>query len=250
MTDIDRDKAAYVMASGSVPERQAGGRVVTYGELEDDSNRIAQLLAARGLAFGDHIAIFMPNNEWYLKIASAAHRSGFYYTAINYHFNAEEVAYILDDSDAKALFVDAALGDVLSDLVPVMPPIVETTLAVGGAVDGYEDLAAVIQGYPAEPLAEELEGSPMLYSSGTTGRPKGIKYPNPRRPYPSDTSIAATGRGELRLHPRHRVPVARAAVPLGAVELQHGGAAHRRDQHRDGAVRPGGVPRAASSVTA
>jgi long-chain acyl-CoA synthetase len=187
--DAPRDKTAYVMATGSTERKD---RVVTFGELEDDVNRIAQLLYSRGLRYGDHVAIFMPNNEWYMKIVLAAGRCGLYYTAINYHFNAEEVAYILDDSDSKAVFVDASLGDVLADLVAVLPPAVASTFAVGGPVDGYEDLTDALASQPAEPIAEQLEGSPMLYSSGTTGRPKGIQYPNPRRPYPSEFGMHAT----------------------------------------------------------
>jgi acyl-CoA synthetase (AMP-forming)/AMP-acid ligase II len=190
MSDVERDTTAYVMAAPPADGRE--DRVVTYGELDDDSNRIAHLLASRGLGFGDHIAIFMPNNEWYLKVALAAHRSGIFYTAINYHFNADEVAYILDDSDARAVFVDTSLGAVLADLTEAAPAAVESRFVVGGAVDGYDELATAIADLPSEPIDEELEGSPMLYSSGTTGRPKGIQYPNPRRPFRSVPSMHST----------------------------------------------------------
>jgi len=168
------DKPAYVMAGS--------GEVVTYRELNDRSNRLAQLLHDRGLRFGDHVAIFMENNARYLEVAWAAQRSGLYFTAVNYHFNAEEVAYILDNCDAKDVVVSAALGAVLHDLLAVIPTRVETRLAVGGDVGGYELYEEVTSVYPAAPLAEELEGHAMLYSSGTTGRPKGIKYPLERRP--------------------------------------------------------------------
>jgi len=167
------NKPAYIMGTT--------GQVVTYRELDDDSNRVAQLLYDRGLRFGDHVAVFMDNNAEYLKVIWAAQRSGLYFTAVNYHFNAEEVAYILDDCDAKAVFVAAELGDAVRELVPVMPATVETPVVVGGSVDGYERFEDLIPGYPAAPLAEELEGMAMLYSSGTTGRPKGIKHPNARR---------------------------------------------------------------------
>ena len=80
----------------------------------------------------------------------------------------------------------------LTDLQAVLPSVVDNCFVVGGRVDGYEDLAEVIADQPAEPLAEQLEGSPMLYSSGTTGRPKGIQYPNPRRAFPSDVGMHAT----------------------------------------------------------
>ena len=87
------DTAALIMAGS--------GAVVTYRELDDRSNQLAQLLHDRGLGFRDHIAIFMDNNERYLEVAWAAQRSGLYFTPINYHFNADEVAYILDDCDAR-----------------------------------------------------------------------------------------------------------------------------------------------------
>jgi long-chain acyl-CoA synthetase len=198
MNDAPRDKVAYVMASSSVPGRQGGDTEVTFGELDDDSNRVARVLHERGLRFGDHVAFFMPNNDWYMKLVLAAARSGLYYTAINYHFNADEVAYILDDSDSKAVFVDASLGAVLGDLIACLPPVVANRFVVGGPVDGFELLDDAIASQPAEPLEEQFEGSPMLYSSGTTGRPKGIQYPNVQREFPHETgmhSIIANGYG-------------------------------------------------------
>ena len=168
------DKAAYVMAST--------GETVTYRELDDRSNQLAGLLADRGLGFGDHIAIFMENNARYLEVVWAAQRSGLYFTPINFHFNAEEVAYILEDCDARAVVVSAALGDVVHELLDRMPAAVHTRLVVGGDVEGYERYEDAIGASSAEPLPEELEGHAMLYSSGTTGRPKGIRYALERRP--------------------------------------------------------------------
>src|SRR6187399_1607375 len=107
------DKPAYIMA--------ASGETVTYKELDEESNRLAQLLRDRGLEFGDHIAIFMDNNSRYLQVAWAAQRSGLYFTPINFHFTAEEVAYILENSDSKAIVVSSALGRVVTELLDVMP---------------------------------------------------------------------------------------------------------------------------------
>jgi long-chain acyl-CoA synthetase len=169
------DQPAYVLAST--------GETVTYRELNDRSNQLAQLLYARGLRFGDHIAILMENNARYLEVCWAAQRSGLYFTPINYHFNADEVAYILEDCDATALITSSALGPVPTELHRVLPSKVTTRLAVGADTpDGYEDYELAIAAYPAEPLAEELEGHAMLYSSGTTGRPKGIRYTLERTP--------------------------------------------------------------------
>jgi long-chain acyl-CoA synthetase len=169
------DKAAYVLAGS--------GLTVTYRELDERSNRLAQLLYARGLRFGDHLAIFMDNNEHYLEVCWAAQRSGLYFTPINYHFNADEVAYIVEDCDATAFVTSAALGATASELAASLPDRVTIRLLVGDTtVEGYERYNDAVAAYPAEPLAEELEGHAMLYSSGTTGRPKGIRYALERTP--------------------------------------------------------------------
>src|SRR5262245_17428945 len=102
------DKVAYVMATG--------GEAGTYKELNDRSNQFANLLAEHGLGFGDHVAVFMQNNPRYLEVTWGAQRSGILYTAINWHFNAEEVAYILDDCDAELVVVDTATADVAREL--------------------------------------------------------------------------------------------------------------------------------------
>jgi long-chain acyl-CoA synthetase len=171
---VNPDKPAYVMAGT--------GEVVTYAELDERSNRLARLFHDRGLRFGDHVAVFMDTNARYLEVCWAAQRSGLYFTTVNYHFNADEVAYILDNCDAKALVTSAALGDVVQELAEVMPPGVEIRLVVGGDVSRYERYEDAVAAHPGEPLDEELEGHAMLYSSGTTGRPKGIKYPLERKP--------------------------------------------------------------------
>jgi acyl-CoA synthetase (AMP-forming)/AMP-acid ligase II len=151
------------------------GQVVTYKELNDRSNQLAQLFWDAGLRFGDHIAVFMENRAEYFEPCWAAQRSGLFFTCINSHFNADEVAYIVDDCDAQVIVVSDAMRDVAEELVDKMPG-VKVRLACGGSVVGYDDYETALARYPAEPLAEELEGTRMLYSSGTTGRPKGVKY--------------------------------------------------------------------------
>src|SRR5690349_8335885 len=161
------DHLAYVMC--------ASGESRTYRELNDRSNQLAQLFYDAGLRFGDHIAILMENRVEYMEPCWAAQRSGLIFTCINWHFNADEVAYIVDDCDAQVIVVSATLRDVAEELADKMPN-VKIRLAVGGHIDGYDDYEEAIARYPAEPLAEELEGTRMLYSSGTTGRPKGVAY--------------------------------------------------------------------------
>jgi acyl-CoA synthetase (AMP-forming)/AMP-acid ligase II len=123
----------------------------------------------------------MDNNAHYLEVCWAAQRSGLVYTALNWHFNAEEAAYIIDDCDAQAIVVSEGTRALAEQLVDMMPR-VTIRLAVAGHIEGYVDYEDAIAAFPAVPLDEELEGTPMLYSSGTTGRPKGIEYHVERAP--------------------------------------------------------------------
>ncbi len=153
----------------------ANGAVTTYRELNDRSNQFAQLMWAAGLRFGDHIAVLMDNNDRYLEVCWAAQRMGLLYTAINWHFTADEAAYIVDDCDAQVLVVSDACREVAAELSSSMPR-VRVRLIVGGDLAGYDRYEEAIARYPAVRVPEEFEGTPMLYSSGTTGRPKGIRY--------------------------------------------------------------------------
>src|SRR4249919_1993523 len=120
---------AYVMASS--------GEAVTYTRLNDRSNQLAQLFWDAGLRCGDHIAVLMENRVEYFEPCWAAQRSGLIFTCINSHFNAEEVAYIVDDCDAQVIVVSATLRDVATELLDKMPN-VKARLMVGDAVvDGY-----------------------------------------------------------------------------------------------------------------
>ncbi len=162
------DKAAYIMANS--------GQVVSYGELNDASNRGAQLFRSLGLGLGDNIAIYMENNAAFLQICWAAHRAGLYYTCISSYLTAEEVDFIVGDCQVKVFITSEAKAEVAAELVALMPN-VETRLMVGEAVEGYRSYDEAIAAQPHGPIADEYEGADMLYSSGTTGRPKGIKKP-------------------------------------------------------------------------
>ena len=154
----------------------ATGAVRTYGELNDRSNQLAQLMWARGLRRGDHVSILMENHIAYFDVVWAAMRSGLYLTTVNRYLTGEEAGYIVDNSESKVLVTSRALAEAASEIKPHAPQCA-TYLMVDGAIDGFEDFDAAIGAYPAEPLAEEPAGSFMLYSSGTTGRPKGILRP-------------------------------------------------------------------------
>ncbi|MGH9017240.1 MAG: acyl-CoA synthetase [Acidimicrobiales bacterium] len=147
------------------------GESLTYGELNARSNRTARLLRHRGLATGGHVAILMENSIDYLPVAWAAQRSGLYYTALNNHLRGAEVQYILDDCGATALFTSPAMADVVAGLDLTRIPV---RLAVGGEIPGFDDYTEAVAPFDPAPIADESEGREMLYSSGTTGQPKGV----------------------------------------------------------------------------
>jgi long-chain acyl-CoA synthetase len=153
-----------------------GPETVTYSELEDRSSRLARGLRSRGLAEGDHIAILMENNRAFLEVAWAAQRSGLHYTAINTHLRPAEVQYVLDDCGAVALVTSQKLAGLAGGLDLSRVPL---RLAAAGEVVGFERYEEVLPHEPASSEFAEREGREMLYSSGTTGRPKGVRKPLP-----------------------------------------------------------------------
>ncbi len=152
----------------------ATGAALSYRELNERSNRLARLLHARGLRRGDTIALFMENNPRFLEVAWAALRSGLYLTAVNRYLTVEEAAYIVDDCDAQALISSAALAEVAGRL-PALLPRCRQFLMTDGAIPGWCSYEDAVRDFPPERLAEEWAGELMLYSSGTTGRPKGVR---------------------------------------------------------------------------
>src|SRR6516165_7235496 len=114
------DRPAVVMAGR--------GDVVTSRDLYEGSSRLAQLLHTRGLRFGDHIALCLENHPRYLEVAWPAQRSGLYFTPINYHFTADEVAYVVDDCDAQALIVSGQLAPMVTELLDRLPARVTSRL--------------------------------------------------------------------------------------------------------------------------
>ena len=156
----------------------ATGAARSYRELDDRSNRLAQLLWDKGLRRGDHVSIFMDNNLAYFDVVWAALRSGLYLTTVNRYLTAEEAGYIVENSESEVLVASLAVAEIAAE-IPGYAPNCKIYLMVDGTIDGFEDFEDAIAGYPAEPLAEQPAGGFMLYSSGTTGRPKGILRPLP-----------------------------------------------------------------------
>ncbi|MFC8662215.1 acyl-CoA synthetase [Streptomyces sp. NPDC057199] len=154
------------------------GETLTYGQLENHSIRLANILHEAGLHRGDVIALLTDNDLRAFEVYWAALRSGLYITAINYHLGPEEAAYIVNDSGAGALIVSAAQAD-LAAAIAAETPAAKLTLAFGGAVEGYASYEESLTAASDVPLDEQPHGMPMLYSSGTTGRPKGVRPPLP-----------------------------------------------------------------------
>ena len=174
------DRPAFIMASS--------GAIVSYREYEARANQLAQLLRRQGLGRMDHYAIFMENNGRYLECCGAGERAGLYYTCINHYLKADELAYILNNSESQVLIVSTAklavAQEALRDSLGVKLCLVvgagtgPLPLAIpGGAV--FQDFASAVAACPTTPIADESLGTSMLYSSGTTGRPKGILRPLP-----------------------------------------------------------------------
>jgi long-chain acyl-CoA synthetase len=169
------DRAAFIMAST--------GETVTYAELEARANRLAHLLRAHGLKRFDHFSIFMENNNRYLESCAAGERAGLYYTCVNSYLKADELAYILNNSESRVLITSASRSEVAREALKQCPNVTLALIVDGPGNDPvFQDYASAVARHPATPIADERLGTPMLYSSGTTGRPKGIVRPLPDNP--------------------------------------------------------------------
>jgi len=156
------DKAAVVMA--------ASGRTTTYAELDDRSVRLARLLRAHGLRTGDHLAVLVGNEPAFFDVVWAAMRTGLFVTPINWHLAPAEAGYIVRDCDATALVTSAMVADVVEAIDLADLAGIELLLSAA-------DLDAALASVEPGEVDDEHEGGWMFYSSGTTGRPKGILPP-------------------------------------------------------------------------
>lgn len=159
------DRPAVVMAES--------GRVLTYADLDRRSASIAHALHDAGLRTGDVVALLSDNTPEVFEVYWAAIRSGLYITAVNWHLSADEAAYIVNDSGARVLFASAGVRE-LAEEITTLTPAVGHRYCFGGEVAGHESYEVLITD-SFEPLPDQPRGSEMLYSSGTTGRPKGVK---------------------------------------------------------------------------
>ena len=169
------DVPAFIMAGS--------GESVSYAEFDARTNRLAHLLRAQGLRRLDHYAIYMENNSRYLEACGAGERSGLYYTCINSYLTVDELAYIVQNCEAQVLITSAEKLEVATQALKQCPKVRLCLVVGGGSLTGiFADYAQTVAKFPATPIADEWLGTPMLYSSGTTGRPKGILRPLPENP--------------------------------------------------------------------
>lgn len=167
------EKIACIMAGS--------GRSLTYRELDERSNQAAQLFHSLGLRRGDHIALCLENHEEFFVVCWAAQRSGLYFTTISTRLTPPEVEYIVDDCEAQIFVTSEEKREIAEGLIGHCPNLIARYM-VGDPIDGYDSWEETLTNQPKTPLEEESEGAPMVYSSGTTGRPKGVKHPLSENP--------------------------------------------------------------------
>ncbi|HEY4068301.1 MAG TPA: acyl-CoA synthetase [Burkholderiaceae bacterium] len=166
------------------------GAVLTYAELVARADRGAQLMRATGLKAGDHLAVLMENNIRFYEVYWAAMSAGLYFTPVSTHLSAAEASYIVNDCGARMLVSSGAMREVAAQL-PALCPNVEHFFAVDAAFAPFERWEAAAERMPATPIGDAVGGHNMLYSSGTTGQPKGIKVPFANNPIETMVPIMA-----------------------------------------------------------
>src|ERR1700734_3466000 len=175
------DKPAVIMADGT--------RAVTFAELDRDSCRVSRLLAELGVGPGDHVAVLMANRLEYFAIAWGAQRRGTYWTPVNWHLTADEASYIVEDCGARVLFASPETAEVAAQIAARLPGV--TAFAVGADHPGLRRYEDAIAGLPGDPPDGEVEGMYFFYSSGTTGRPKGILRASTFPPFGTGVGLEA-----------------------------------------------------------
>ncbi|CAA0124829.1 Bile acid-coenzyme A ligase [Mycolicibacterium vanbaalenii] len=213
------DKPAIIM--------YPSGTVVTFGELEARANRLAHLFRDAGLVEGDVVAILMENNEHMHAVMWAARRAGLYYVPINTNLTAAEAAYIIDNSSAKAIVGSGKLRDTLAGLRDQLPNGLPPVLVIAdGQLDGWQSYPECVAGQPDTPIDDEIEGDLLQYSSGTTGRPKGIKRELPHLP-PAEAPGLMAALVSFWMHPDavylSPAPLYHTAPSVWSMQTQAGG---------------------------
>lgn len=179
------DHPAIIMAGS--------GQTITYAELDEEANRLSNVFHDMGLRPGDHVAFCMENHPKFLAVTWGAHYAGLIYTAISSRLTTDEMAYILDNCGARA-FVTSPYKSEQADELLNLAPNVELWLMLDSLIDGYDSYSDAIAAASSDPLPDRVGGYDMLYSSGTTGRPKGVLATREQEPLETaSTSVAGLG---------------------------------------------------------
>jgi fatty-acyl-CoA synthase len=157
------------------------GEEVTFSELESRSNQIAHLLRACKVGINDHIAILLKNQREFLELCFGAERAGVYYTTISTRLTANEIAFIIHNCGAKVLICGSDLIETVDSFRHELNPDLHF-FSVGIETPGWESLEKNLSQQSILPIPDQAQGLDMLYSSGTTGQPKGVKWPRPEGP--------------------------------------------------------------------
>jgi fatty-acyl-CoA synthase len=171
--NVDPEKVAFQMCES--------GEQVTYAQLNDRANQVAHLISDLGILPGDHVAVLMNNCRELMELCFGLDRSGVYYTLISTRLTTDEMAYIVQDCGARLFVYSSALELADKDLFSKLPNTLNC-MRVGPSVEQWKhkDWTAECSKMPTSANAQALQGGDMLYSSGTTGRPKGVLWPLPK----------------------------------------------------------------------
>jgi long-chain acyl-CoA synthetase len=166
--EVQPDKVAVI---------HPNGREKTFAEVNANANKLARLFRQHGVMPGDALAIVCSNRAEFIEVLAATMRTGVRITPVNWHLTADEIAYIINDCEAKVLIGDARVGALTTAAKSCDNVVLK--LAVGGSIDGFEDYDAALAPLDGSNIDNPVLGNQMMYTSGTTGRPKGVYRPNP-----------------------------------------------------------------------
>ena len=162
---VHPDKPALIMAGS--------GETVTYAQLDAEANRVSRVFRQAGLVPGDHVAWCLENHRNSLPLAWGAHYAGLVYTPVSSRLTTDEIAYIVDNSGARAFITSRYKATQAGELIDRMDR-VDLRLMMDTTIDGYESYEQAVAAASPAPLDGRVAGADMFYSSGTTGRPKGV----------------------------------------------------------------------------